>query len=78
MSCETKDWKVLVDPDTLYTHVVLTLWQKEKDEREKDITSDEKNSKRKQVKTQKTIGKIKVKKPREDKKKKRKMREKRI
>ena len=42
--------------------MVLTLWPKEKDEREKDITSDEKNSKRKQVKTQKTVGKIKVKK----------------
>ena len=41
--------------------MVLTLWPKEKDEREKDITSDEKNSKRKQVKTQKTVGKIKVK-----------------
>ena len=42
--------------------MVLTLWPKEKDEREKDITSDEKNPKRKQVKTQKTVGKIKVKK----------------
>ena len=42
--------------------MVLTLWPKEKDEREKGITSDEKNSKRKEVKTQKTVGKIKVKK----------------
>lgn len=62
-AAKQKVWNMLVDTDTLHTHVVLRLCQPEKDAREKEWTSEEEYTKSKQVVPKNKIVKEKFQKP---------------